>query len=113
MCNGFTSCVSAPLSEHMRQCAGLAVQNRGEWVCVGETGNSRSENGSLVTNWVCVPRHFDEISFLTQVAGWLRLNRVRGQDHLLPRFKSLWIKVSWLKLNVYLVKLLKGSFCHF
>lgn len=58
MCNGFTGCVSAPPSEHVRQCAGLALQSRGEWawgcVCVGETGNSRSENGSLVTNWVCV-----------------------------------------------------------
>lgn len=78
--------MSAPLSEHVRQCAGLALQNRGEWVCVrvGETGNSRSENGSLVTNWVCVPRHFDEISFLTLAAGRPRLNRVRGQDRLLP-----------------------------
>lgn len=54
-------------------------------VCVGETGNSRSENGSLVTNWVCVPRHFDEMSFLTLVAGWPGLEPcVRGQDRLVP-----------------------------
>lgn len=74
----------------MRQCAGLALQSRGEWVCVGETGNSRSENGSLVTNWVCVPRHFDEMSFLTlALAGWPGLNRVRGQHCLAACFHAL------------------------
>lgn len=55
--------MSAPLSEHVRQCAGLTLQNRGGvcvcvwWVrvCVGDTGNSRAENGSLVTNKFVFP----------------------------------------------------------